>query len=1107
MTFQQPDNLQKRLMLTEITSHSLKHLADHLGSKLLEKPSGDPFLPLEIIVPNRDISRWLSMELTRTLGVVANLNMIMPSEWVWRESRELYPELPERLPSDPGPMSWTLYLILQDPAFRKEVPVLNRWIESRGENPRSIWRLARRIVSLLDGYQVYRPEMLLAWDRDEPVIRSGDERWQMQIWQRLRQEWARVAPAWSRKTRPDLLAELLSAGGETGALESGSERPLILFHPGLLPRSVEQLIRLRARQRPVWRFQVRPDAWSDPEGVDLQQRPENPLLARLGGQWMEQLQLTRELEAETPVETRRVHLSGPTSPTSQERSGGRDGADADERDAAGASQLLSSLKASIRQAEPLPSGLEPDESVEVHSCHSPLRELEVLHDALLRKFDEMDDLRPDDIAIVTPDPDRYRRAIEAVFQSDREWKPEVPLFLPHSGGGDRLKAAFRALLQVPESRLSLSEFTGLLEREAVRRSIGLTTRDLRFVRRWFRENRVSWGVNASHWTSEGLESDGRKSWQGALDRGWLGQWSAPEPGSVVDGELAFVGIESREQRELWARIQLFLGRLDRWREASKQKQRLDVWVETMDRMLLEPLAEPEGERGGKQAIRDILERIREEGELAGAGTDEIGFELIRERLLEELDRGSVGTTLHAETIQFHSMVPMRSIPFRLIAILGLDDGIYPRPGQSGSEDLLGVDHRPGERDHRLEDRALFLEAVLSAGECLYCSYVGRSRKDDEALPPSVILTEWVEALSEATGRDPDQIIRRERLNGFSAIQFREGTSGHEGVWSDVADRIRLTQSQPGLTTSGPLRVENPHCTLQDLVSFAKNPTGWYVQALTGARMREEEEREADLFEGDYLTRYQIRSQWLERRIEGWPREQIESMLRASGWLPDGVDGAYQLTQWAAPVDRMIARLEARGLSLEKMYSNHSIHLQEKVLSGVSESYSKDRFLDLHPGSMKSKHLRSSYLRYLFHLVSRDGKSQEGWTAFLEDKGKEQLWRMLPPEDPEVELARWLARMESELTRRPEFPIESAWAWMEKVAPKSGEAWIEPDEKADQKGIKAAWKSWNDSYSFPEREEEAMVWIAGRNAPLNEQEIRRLGREWLWPVYKQLEQIK
>ncbi|MGM0505752.1 MAG: exodeoxyribonuclease V subunit gamma, partial [Bacteroidota bacterium] len=1088
-------------MLTDYTSHSLRLLADRLGHVLLEEAPADPLTPRTILIPNRDVSRWLSMELTRTVGVVANLQMVMPSEWVWQASRQLYPDLPERLPSDPGPMSWTLYRILQDSAFRKEVPVLDRWIASRGENPRSIWLLARRIVSLLDGYQVYRPEMLLAWDRNERVTGSRDELWQRKVWQRLRREWERKSPQWSHTTRPDLLAELLSNDGETGGddpgkAESGEndskdEGPLFLFHPGLLPRSVEQLIRHRARKVPVWRFQVRPDAWSSPEGLNLDLRPENPLLTQLGRQWMEQLTMARELDSEMPVEVRRVHLSG-TPLGSEEPSGGGDS----EKEPV----LLRSLQESIRRAEPLPTGLEPDDSVEVHSCHSPLRELEVLHDALLRKFDEMEDLRPDEIAIVTPDPDRYRQAIEAVFTSDREWKPEIPLFLPRSGGGERLKAAFRALLQVPESRLTLPELTGLLERESVRAWLGLSTRDLQQVRRWLKENRVAWGVNEAHWVQEGLGPETRKSWQAALDRGWLGQWSATEPGTLVDGDLAFVGIESREQREIWARLQQFLGRLDRWRAASLQSRSLGDWVELIDRSLLEPLAEPEGESGAKQAIREMLEQIREEGELAGAEADEIGFDLVRERLLEELDRGSVGTTLHAETIQFHSMVPMRSIPFRVIAILGLDDGVYPRPGQSGSEDLLGVDHQPGERDHRLEDRALFLEAILAAGECLYCSYVGRSRKDDEALPPSVILTEWIEAVSGATGTPDEQIIRHERLNGFSATQFREGTPGHEGIWSDVALRIEMFNHQAGMHVGSPLRVEKPAYQLQELVSFAKSPTDWYIQTWTGARLREEEEREADLFKGDFLTRYQIRSQWLERCIQGWPREQIESMIHASGWLPDGVDGAYQLSQWTGPVDRMIERLQARKFTLEKVYSRYSKTLQEKMITGDVESYSKEGFLDLHTTSAKSKHLRASYLRYLFHLLNAKGEPEEGTVAFLEENGKEQIWRMHPPADPGRELERWVERMEQELERRPEYPIESAWKWLEKVAPDQSEEWADPDEATDLVGLKAAWEAW-DGYNSSERAEGAMEGLVGRNAPLDETLVRQLGREWLWPVYR------
>ncbi|MFA0519883.1 exonuclease V subunit gamma, partial [Vibrio sp. 10N.222.55.E8] len=98
----------------------------------------------------------------------------------------------------------------------------------------------------------------------------------------------------------------------------------------------------------------------------------------------------------------------------------------------------------------------------------------------------------------------------------------------------------------------------------------------------------------------------------------------------------------------------------------------------------------------------------------------------------------------AGQVNFCTLMPMRSIPFKTVCLLGMNDGVYPRSMPPEGFDLINGRSRPGDRSRRDDDRYLFLEAILSAQECLYISYVGRSIQDNTERVPSVLVSELIE---------------------------------------------------------------------------------------------------------------------------------------------------------------------------------------------------------------------------------------------------------------------------------------------------------------------------------------------------------------------------
>jgi len=67
-----------------------------------------------------------------------------------------------------------------------------------------------------------------------------------------------------------------------------------------------------------------------------------------------------------------------------------------------------------------------DQSLQIHACHGPLREIEVLQDLLLHCFRLDPSLKPTDILVMAPDMGQYAPIVQALFtlpEEDPRWIP------------------------------------------------------------------------------------------------------------------------------------------------------------------------------------------------------------------------------------------------------------------------------------------------------------------------------------------------------------------------------------------------------------------------------------------------------------------------------------------------------------------------------------------------------------------------------------------------------------------------------------------------------------------------------------------------------------
>jgi exodeoxyribonuclease V gamma subunit len=433
--------------------------------------------------------------------------------------------------------------------------------------------------------------------------------------------------------------------------------------------------------------------------------------------------------------------------------------------------LLQHLQQSILDLEPLPA--EPalleraDDSMVFHVAHSRQREVEILHDRLLARFEASSTtnspLSPRDVIVMVPDINAYAPHIRAVFGL---YPSDDPRHIPYSladrrqRGNDPLLTAVESLLDLPNSRFTVSEYLDLLEVGALRARFKIEESAIPRLHQWIEEAGIRWGLNAEQRARRvNMPELEANTWQFGLRRMLLGY-------AVGDGE-ALDGIEPYEEiggldAQWLGGLAFLLETLENYARRLAQPQSFSDWRQTMQSLLDDFfLAGNEAERKTLDTLTEALEKWCRYAEQAGLGPDDkLPIQVVREAWLAGVDEPSLHQRFLSGKVNFCTLMPMRAIPFHQICLLGMNDGDYPRNQQVNGFDLMSQrgQYRPGDRSRRQDDQYLFLEALLSAREQLYISWIGRSIRDDSKRPPSVLVGQLRDALAQGWAlRDGDPL--------------------------------------------------------------------------------------------------------------------------------------------------------------------------------------------------------------------------------------------------------------------------------------------------------------------------------------------------------------
>lgn len=758
-----------------------------------------PLAPLEnemVLVQSNGIAQWLKLALAADphdpagggLGITAAMDLQLPAQFLWRAYRAVLgrAEVPERSPLDEAPLTWRLMRLLPTLLAQPGFEPLARFLQDGPPSPaagaapvpfalaggdelaaRKCHQLAQRLADLYDQYQVYRADWLQDWAQGRDQVQSlrhgaralpEDQCWQARLWRALLADVGPEGLAGSRAGVHQRFLDALAAQPDRPA--PGLPRRVVVFGISALPAQTLQALHALAGQVQVMLFVHNPCRyhWTDIvadqdllRGAYRRQarRPgmpllldeaalhqhAHPLLAAWGKQGRDYLHLVDSLDE---PEAYRAAWQGVGA--------GRIDLFSDDEEAAPG--LLQQLQDDILNLRPLAEtrarwpAVDPaqDRSLRFHSAHSAQREVEVLHDQLLARFDADPTLQPRDVIVMLPAVDGYAPHIEAVFgRLPRSDARHIPYTVADQGprGQEPLLVALELLLRLPDSRLAASDVLDLLDVGALRRCFGLADDELPTLKRWIAGAGVRWGLDAAQREQQALGAAGEvNSWRFGLSRMLLGY--AVGEGADFDGIEPYGEVGGLDAAAVGPLAALLRALDETLHQLAEPAAPVD-WAERLRALLTTFFAPAEArEQLRIQQLQQGLDAWLDECSDAGF-SEELPLAVVRERWLATLDSPGLQQRFMTGGVSFCTLMPMRAIPFRVVCLLGMNDGDFPRPVVRADFDLMQGDWRPGDRSRRDDDRYLLLEALLSAREQLYISWIGRDVRDHSERVPSVLI--------------------------------------------------------------------------------------------------------------------------------------------------------------------------------------------------------------------------------------------------------------------------------------------------------------------------------------------------------------------------------
>jgi exodeoxyribonuclease V gamma subunit len=930
-------------MLRLIQSNDLQQLAQHF-SAVSAAESRDPLAAEIVIIQSVGTGQWLKLQTAEYLGISANLDCQLPAQFIWRLYQNIL-GLGNQKPVEAS--SLTFKLMQRLPTFK--APAVQQYLNAGPRLDLRCFQLATRISAAFEGYLLYRPEWIMAFEQGQnPISAAPNSAWQAELWRSLIATDPRL-----RTTHRAYLHQQLLKALQTQDHSTQLPKRISLFGlSSLAPLHLETFKHL-ANQCPVDLYVMNPSEtyWGDITTEKSAQRTRlaalskapiapsddyaflgNPILASLGRQGQEFHELLTSqadlISEEDFVPRHRTHRLG---------------------------ILQDDIYWARETEDSSVDGLLPepqDSSLEFHSCHSPLREMEVLLDRIYRALADPS-IQATDILVMAPDIQKYVAVIQAVFGdalpygiADQNQYQNSDIF-----------RSFSQLLNLPNSRLPASELITYLEVPTIARRFGIDDDGVTFIKAWIKETGIRWGRDGASKQQWSVPDETHFTWQFGLDQLLMGVLTDE---AITDLDVLPYSLPLDHLMVLNAFLD-FCQTVFETQTQLETARSPEQWANAVS-ILLERLFDPvDQERQDLMKLLDLNEEFLQLC-LDAKFNRSVTLDFVTAWFEAQLNRPNPAMRFINGGITFSTLTPMRSIPFKMVCLVGMNESDFPRRDAVHPFDLMmNEPARIGDRSRRDDDRYLFLEALLSARDRLHISYCGRGIRDNELKPPSVLVNELLDYCEAVFGQ---QTVFDHPLQPFSQRYFQDPLiQSFENHWridpapqsNDLPGLAEITSNEPIPTT----------LSVETLSRFLQNPARYFFESRLNINLTLRHEAIEDLepFSLDPLTRFHITDLAIQAQATSTPRSQWISDILKQGLVPNFSLGKQALNDIALTAELLFTEIRsAYQLGRPSVTREHNVH--GFTLQGRFDQLSKNHYLTYRAGDLTTRHLVHPWLSHL-----------------------------------------------------------------------------------------------------------------------------------------------
>ncbi|KZX02344.1 exodeoxyribonuclease V subunit gamma [Pseudoalteromonas luteoviolacea] len=973
-------------MLHIIQSNRMEALQSQFNTVMKTAPLDDPFQQEIVLVQSPGMSQWLKNGLSTSVGVAAQIDFPLPLSFIWRLYQQFLPDVPAESPYNKANMTWKLFNILPTKLLKSEYSALANYLgldandvselDTDELDGLKLFSLCEKIADVYDQYLMYRPDWLAIWGSGEDKLTDVDvtiANWQPDLWRALLSHTQQLGQ--SAYNRANMHEQLITA--LTNARAEELPERISIFGLSAMPTSQLEVFQALGSKTEVLLFFFNPSEhyWGDlvdektqakinakfakRPSIDAQNDQEqdyynvgNPLLSswgKLGRDYLEQL---LQLDARW-----------------------LDGFVEDFTDS-----LLSKIQEEVYQLAFKGESLQADpnwfvndegkiainlddNSIRLQDCHTPLREVECLHDHLLGLFNQHPDLTPKDVIVMMPDVGRYSPYIEAVFGSAQETR-KIPFALADMAIEQEkpVLTSFVTLVNLPFSRFGVSDILDLLGVEAIANRFEVEEREFEQIKYWLEQVAIKWGLDASNKAEHGLPEIPLNTWLHGLNRLLLGIASARE--DIAFGDVYPADLVEGMAINTLSKLVAFTEALNVAKTNLNRPANLAQKAELLKQLIGEfyhQEAEQSWDLMLLTKLTDTLQKHFENGDMSGVVEPRVLAYLIKQGIQEK----GVGQRFLSGAVNFCTLMPMRAVPFKVVCLLGMNDADYPRQVQPIGFDLVpNSTRRKGDRSRKLDDRYLFLEALLSARQHFYISFIGRSCFNNEVQVPSVLVSELFEYIDRSFYY-PDSAIKPSiNLKLYAPLQPFNPIHYTKGLQHSYNPNWLLSFEAQASTPASPIECLLPdELEINQLMRACIAPQNYFYLYCLGVKINPvaEYQDDSEPFALDPLTRYQYLQEIVECSLNNSPIKAAQVLQR--GELGQAFIGEIQLESLQQRVLPMVGILKSHLTDLRAPVEV-SLEINDVKLVGWLDKLTATKQVFYRPASIKAKDKIRAFLCHL-----------------------------------------------------------------------------------------------------------------------------------------------